>query len=357
MRNGADVQFGQIESPTVRSIDVASAMLAKSAGAAIAAGAGVAASAGTKDAAAMARPTQNSVRRAKGRMGCAARVMVETTCRMTDAFPRLLAAAANCAGVTALLAATPAAQPSLGGIVIGTPMEAANAAYPNAKLAKIGSISILHLDRPDGGKITAYSDFRGVVWQVRFDGEPHERGSLQIPCGGDFYLQSSHVNLDNAADELGCKSIARSNPDTNSYVLPDRSVLAASFYGPGDGALQTAIWSASGIPASWTVPAAMPTGSCITPGEEAAVVKRAPLDVSAPDAQKALAAGASPDMDVEVLLGPDGLVKRASMFRSSGSAVLDDAAVAAVESSVYRAKRIRCVPTYGVYQFPFEVQR
>lgn len=59
-------------------------------------------------------------------------------------------------------------------------------------------------------------------------------------------------------------------------------------------------------------------------------------------------------MDVEVLLGPDGLVKRASMFRSSGSSVLDDAAIAAVENSIYRPKRIRCTPTYGVYQFPFE---
>jgi TonB family protein len=234
-------------------------------------------------------------------------------------------------------------------------METANAAYPSVKVARIGSISILHVERTDGGKLTAYSDFRGVVWQVRFDGDPHERGSLQIPCGGDFYLQSSHGNFDNAADELGCKSIARSNPDTNSYVLPDRSVLTASFYGPGDGGLQTAIWSVSGIPASWTVAAVTPTGSCTTLGEEAAVVKRAPLDISPSDAQKALAAGASPDMDVEVMLGPDGLVKRASMFRSSGSAVLDDAAIAAVVKSVYRPKRIRCAPTYGVYQFPFEV--
>jgi TonB family protein len=234
-------------------------------------------------------------------------------------------------------------------------METANAAYPSAKVAKIGSISILRVDRPDGGKLVAYSDFRGVVWQVRFDGDPREGGSLQIPCGGDFYLQSSHGNFDNAADELGCKSIARSNPDTNSYVLPDRSVLTASFYGPGDGGLRTALWSVSGIPASWTVTPATPTGSCTMPEEEAAVVKRAPLDISPSDAQKALAAGASPDMDVEVMLGPDGLVKRASMFRSSGSAVLDDAAIAAVVNSAYRPKRIQCAPTYGVYQFPFKV--
>jgi TonB family protein len=278
-----------------------------------------------------------------------------TTFPVIRAFPRVLAIALCCAAAVALTAAAPAGTQSLGGIVIGTSIETATAVYPQAKVSKIGSISILHIDRPDGGKLTAYSDFRGAVWLVRYDGVLHERGSLEIPCGGDFDLQSSHVNLDNAADQLGCKSIARSNPDTNAYMAPDRSVLVASFYGPGDGALQTAIWSLSGIPASWTVPVAMPTGTCTMAGEEAVVAKRAPLDVSPSDAQKALAAGASRDMDVEVMLGPDGLVKRASMFRSSGSALLDDAAIAAVVNSVYRPKRIRCVPTYGVYQFPFEV--
>jgi TonB family protein len=264
----------------------------------------------------------------------------------------VLAAAAYSAGVAALVAATPAAQPSLGGIVLGTPMERAAAAYPLANVTKVGAISILHADRPDGGKLTAYGDFRGVVWLVRFEGVPHERGSLQLPCGGDFDLQSSYENLADGAAKFGCTAI----PHAFAYSLPDRSVLVASFYGPHDGALQTATWSVSGIPASWTVPAAVPTGACNTAGEEAVVVKRAPLDVSPADAQKALGAGASPDIDVEVLLGPDGLVKRASMFRSSGSSVLDDAAITAVENSIYRPKRIHCTPTYGVYQFPFEVQ-
>jgi TonB family protein len=277
-----------------------------------------------------------------------------TTFPVLRAFPRLLGTALYFVGLAALIAATPASQASLGGIVVGTPIETASALYPQGKVSKVGSTSILRVDRPGGGKLTAYSDVRGLVWQVRFDGDPHERGSLQIPCGGDFDLQSSHGNLD-AADELGCKSIARSNPDTNAYILPDRSVLVASFYGPGDRALKSAIWSVSAIPASWTVPGVTPSGPCNTPAEEAAVIKRAPLDVSPSDAQKALAAGASADMDVEVLLGPDGLVKRASMFRSSGSTELDDAAIAAVEKSVYRPKRIRCLPTYGVYQFPFEV--
>jgi hypothetical protein len=89
---------------------------------------------------------------------------------------------------------------ALGGIALGTSIESAAAQYPQGKLTKIDSISILRWNRPDGGRLTAYSDFQGNVWQVRFDGAIHERGTLQLPCAGEFDVTSSHVNFEFATD-------------------------------------------------------------------------------------------------------------------------------------------------------------
>jgi TonB family protein len=271
---------------------------------------------------------------------------------MTGAFPRMLGAVAFCATIVALIAAAPAAAPSFGGITLGSTIAAASAAYPQATVSKVGAISILRWKRPEGGKLTAYTDANGSIWLIQFDGDPHEKGDVQIPCGGNFDLKSSHVNLNNAAAHLGCIPVRAA---MSAYTLPDRSLLAASFFGPGDGALQTVTWSIYNNPASWASPAATPPAACTIAGQEAVVLKRAPLDIPASEVSKALAAGASPNMDVEVMLGPDGLVKHASMYRGSGSDEFDDAAIAAVQSSVYRPKRIHCTPTYGVYQFLFEV--
>jgi TonB family protein len=239
----------------------------------------------------------------------------------------------------------------LGGIALGVSIGNAAALYPQGTVTKVGRISILRWNRPDGGHLTAYSDYLGNVWQIRFDGVLQERGTLQLPCGGDFDITGSHINYDVAAESLHCK---RSSPSDNTYSLPDGSVTTAEFFGPGDRSLQSAVLSATGLPPTWPATPSAGQSNCDVPNREAGMLHRADLRLPS-DAVKHGATGTLTPMRVLVLLGPDGLVKRASMWTSSGNDEFDDAAVAAVQQSTYRPKLSECAPTYGVYVFPYVV--
>ena len=240
---------------------------------------------------------------------------------------------------------------ALGGVALGASIETASAVYPQGKLTKVGSISILRWDRPDGGRLTAYSDYLGDVWQVRFDGAISERGTLQLPCAGQFDVTSSHVNFEYAAESLHCK---RPSSSDNTYTLPDGAVTTVAFFGPGDGALQTAVLAATGIPSTWPDMPSVGQSSCAVPNREAGVLHRANLQFSERSFGR-VAAGTLTRIQVVVLLGPDGRVKRASMWTSSGNDELDDGAIAAVQQSTYRPKLSACTPTYGIYLFPYVV--
>jgi TonB family protein len=241
---------------------------------------------------------------------------------------------------------------ALGGIALGTSIESAAAQYPQGKLTKIDSISILRWNRPDGGRLTAYSDFQGNVWQVRFDGAIHERGTLQLPCAGEFDVTSSHVNFEFATESSHCK---RPPSGGNTYTLPDGAVTTVDFFGPGDESLQTAVLAAVGIPSTWPNTPSAGQSNCDVPNREAGVLHRANLQLSESALRKAAGGVALTRMQVVVLLGPDGRVKQASMWTSSGNDELDDAAIAAVQQSTYRPKLSQCAPTYGVYLFPYVV--
>jgi TonB family protein len=240
---------------------------------------------------------------------------------------------------------------ALGGVALGASIETASAVYPQGKLTKVGSISILRWDRPDGGRLTAYSDYLGDVWQVRFDGAISERGTLQLPCAGQFDVTSSHVNFEVAAESLDCK---RPSSSDNTYTLPDGAVTTVDFFGPGDGSLQSAVLAATGIPSTWPDTPTVGQSNCDVPNREAAVLHR--VNPQFPkSALRHAAAGELTPVQVAVLLGPDGLVKRASMWTSSGNDELDDAVIAAVQQSTYRPKLSQCVPTYAEYLFPYVI--
>jgi TonB family protein len=125
------------------------------------------------------------------------------------------------------------------------------------------------------------------------------------------------------------------------------------FFDPGDGSLQTAVLAANAIPSTW--PEAPSTGrsNCDVPNREAGILHRA--NPQLPSSFRHGATGKLISMQVVVLLGPDGLVKRASMWKSSGDDDLDDAAIAAVQQSTYRPKLSGCTAAYGVYIFPYVI--
>jgi TonB family protein len=52
---------------------------------------------------------------------------------------------------------------------------------------------------------------------------------------------------------------------------------------------------------------------------------------------------------VKVLIGPDGSVQNAMIYRSSGNTALDNAAVTAAKAATYSPKVVNCQPAAGVY--------
>jgi TonB family protein len=79
------------------------------------------------------------------------------------------------------------------------------------------------------------------------------------------------------------------------------------------------------------------------------------MQLTPDEIRQGLAAGATPAMSVEVFVETDGSVTRASMYKSSGSDVFDNAAMSAARRSVYRPKFANCKPAMGVYLMPFIV--
>lgn len=107
-----------------------------------------------------------------------------------------------------------------------------------------------------------------------------------------------------------------------------------------------------------TYPATSPTPfrspwPCPVPNYEAVIAKAVRPDVSSTDIEKAKEMGAKMSVVVRIVVGPDGKVKEATIYKSSGNMTLDYAALQAARASTYKPKVIQCKPVSGVYQFPF----
>lgn len=59
---------------------------------------------------------------------------------------------------------------------------------------------------------------------------------------------------------------------------------------------------------------------------------------------------------VQIWVGVDGKVARAKVWKTSGYAAADDAAIKAAQATVYAPKMVDCNPTMGVYLFKAEVR-
>lgn len=91
--------------------------------------------------------------------------------------------------------------------------------------------------RRGGGTVTVTADDLGNIIRVDFVPTKGQDNNIDLPCVGAFPVQDSHVNLELALDKTACSAF-----NGATYGLPDRSIVAVRFNGPGDGQLIEAIW-------------------------------------------------------------------------------------------------------------------
>jgi TonB family protein len=110
------------------------------------------------------------------------------------------------------------------------------------------------------------------------------------------------------------------------------------------------------VVATTTPPSPTPAASrrlCANPNHEAYVEDRIYPSVLQSELDEAIALGAKPSVVVRIVVGPDGHLRAATIFRTSGSWQLDAAALRAAHLSTYLPKQVGCKPVTGVYQLPY----
>jgi TonB family protein len=96
------------------------------------------------------------------------------------------------------------------------------------------------------------------------------------------------------------------------------------------------------------LPAPAPSGAACQ--QEADVLKpEIPHDFDTQEIDRPLVA------TVAVVVEPDGTIKKASIYRSSGDLSFDGASVAAARASKYRPKIVNCAPVESTYYFKTSV--
>jgi TonB family protein len=126
-------------------------------------------------------------------------------------------------------------------------------------------------------------------------------------------------------------------PGTLGRIAPGSSFVEQRQFSQADAGSSTAI-------AAQPVPPIERT-DCLEPMREAVVVTKASPEIS-PLIRKA---GMPLTTEVEILVGPNGSVEKATVRKSSGSAVFDDAAVTAANETKASPKLVYCKPAFGLY--------
>ena len=90
-----------------------------------------------------------------------------------------------------------------------------------------------------------------------------------------------------------------------------------------------------------------PRAACSAPDAEARTIQTASLETPLEARQQ----GATGTAQVEVSLDASGAISSTSIYRSSGWAVLDQAALRAARDSTYRPEERNCAPVAGSYLF------
>lgn len=143
----------------------------------------------------------------------------------------LVLAAAVAAG------AEPRTVVTLAGVALGSNLRRVVLEHPTARRSRSGSARWWAWSRTGGGTVAITADDLGNVNRVDFVVDKGQDDNIDLPCVGQFPVQDSHVNLEFALNKTSCSAF-----NGATYGLPDRSLVAIRFDGPGDGQLIEATW-------------------------------------------------------------------------------------------------------------------
>ena len=125
---------------------------------------------------------------------------------------------------------------TLAGVTLGSDLAQVLSEYPGAqRSASPGQRWVW--SRRGGGTVIVTADYLGNITRVDFVADKGQDNNIDLPCVGAFPVQDSHVNLEFALNKTACSAF-----NGATYGLPDRSVVAVRFNGPGDGQLAEATW-------------------------------------------------------------------------------------------------------------------
>lgn len=130
-------------------------------------------------------------------------------------------------------------------------------------------------------------------------------------------------------------------------VVPDNGGAKTAEYPPGPVTPIAPIGPPDVGPTGPAEPTQSPAPSCTAPDIAAHVVFTAAADTP----EIAREQGATGTTQVEVSIDPDGKITATSIYRSSGSQALDNAALAAARQSTYKADVRDCEAVAGSYLF------
>ena len=125
---------------------------------------------------------------------------------------------------------------TLAGVTLGSNLTEVLLEYPGAQRA-VSPGQRWSWSRRGGGTVTVTADDLGNITRVEFVASKGQGTNIDLPCVGAFSARDSDANLELALNKTACSAFNGAN-----YGLPDRSLVAIRFEGPGDGRLVEAIW-------------------------------------------------------------------------------------------------------------------
>jgi hypothetical protein len=126
---------------------------------------------------------------------------------------------------------------TLAGVTLGSNVRKVLSEHPDAKRAANGTSGWWRWSKPGGGVVRVSTDEAGSITRIDFQPTEGQDDTIDLPCVGDFPIQASHLNLESALNQTPCSAF-----NGATYGLPDHSLVAVRFNGPGDGQLIEATW-------------------------------------------------------------------------------------------------------------------
>jgi hypothetical protein len=126
---------------------------------------------------------------------------------------------------------------TLAGVTLGSNLTQVLAEHPGAQRSANIPGRRWVWSRSGGGTVAVTADDSGRITRVFFLANKGQHDNIDVPCVPAFPVEDSDANLQSALRKTGCSAF-----NGATYGVPDRSLVAIRFDGPGGGQLIEATW-------------------------------------------------------------------------------------------------------------------